>query len=197
MSAFSTIPFGYDLDFITSRAGVSVYGQELLVDGSVRITYQSPPPQPGESSKFQLVTAGIENYKSDYLAVARPQKWEQIAAQREDRIKQFYFGGLLVVLDLETKANLAGVVIGLDRNPDITGIDWSLGDGVFVFLSRETLYAMADAAFLYIQACFSRAKALTDEANAATDIDALAAIDITSGWPDNGAPVEPEPEPEV
>jgi hypothetical protein len=53
-----------------------------------------------------------------------------------------------------------------------------------ITLPRVVIFAMADLAFIYLQAAFTRQRELTDMVMAAEDIFDLAAIDINTGWPD-------------
>lgn len=178
-AAFNIIPAGYDIDYLAQTTGIAIMGREAQGDGSVKITYSSPPT----SNNFENMTDAIENYPVTYLSVALPKKISQITMVRNEKIKAFTFGGTWIELDLETKANIVGVVSGLDRNPDVPGINWSLGGGNFVFLPRAHLYALADAAFLYIQGCFTHFRTLCETAQAAANIFELDSINEGMGWP--------------
>ena len=177
--AFSIVPVGYDIDFIARYCGITVLGQAVQQDGTTQITYRNPDG----SGNFTMVSQTIENYTVEYLPVALSKKIEDIRVLRNQKIQSFTFGGMKILLDLETKANIVGSVIGLDKNPDVPGLDWSLGNGEFVFLPRATLYQLATASFMYVENCFSQAKALIAQCKACTDIIQLAAVDITIGWP--------------
>lgn len=177
--AYSNIPAGYDVDFIARHCGIQVTGFVQLQDGSTQITYRNPDG----SGNFEMVSQTIDNYAVEYLPVALTSKISEISSLRNEKIQAFTFMGMTVVLDIEAKANIVGAVAGLDRNPDVPGVDWSLGGGSFVFLPRYIVYGLADASFLYIENCFTTSKELVATCKACADINELAAVDITQGWP--------------
>jgi hypothetical protein len=180
---FSNIPKGYDVDFISTQSGVLFDGRSEQAEHT-RVTFMD-----SDGSNLDLVAQAVANYGVDYLTIRRPKRIAEVSKLRDEKIGGFIFNGMPIELDLETKANITGSVSGLDRNPDVTGLDWSLGDGEFVFLDRASLYALADAAFLHVQGCFTHAKTLVTDLKAAADCTALDAIDITVGWPGD-TPVE-------
>lgn len=177
--AYNTIPDSYDLKFLEQKSGIKILGVGNNDDGTVVITYDNPTG----SGRFEAMTETIADYEVDYLEVALPRRIEEVRLLRDNYISGFTINGLHIELDLETKANIVGSVSGLDRNPQVAGIDWSLGGGQFVFLSRAMIYGIADAAFLHIQACFTQHKAKVTLLKAATNLSELAAVSITSGWP--------------
>jgi hypothetical protein len=177
--AFNDVPPGYDIDFIARHCDIVITGREQLLNGATRITYRSTDG----SGSFDKVSQTIENYAVEYLPVALEQKISQISDMRANKIKEFTFMGMLIELDLEAKTNLVGAVAGLDRNPNVPGLDWSLGGGVFIFLPRQIVYMIADASFLYIEGCFTTARTLGTQCKACQNINELAAVDINSGWP--------------
>jgi hypothetical protein len=177
--AYNIVPKGYDIDFIATYTGIEILGRTERSDGSTEIMYRNADG----SGNFTRVSEAIENYAVDYLNIALARKIQQITAVRNERIHAFTFGGITIVLDLETKANIVGAVSGLERNPSVAGLDWSLGDGNFIFLPRDMVFAMADTAFNYVESCFTKAKDLVAECKAASNINDLDAIDIESDWP--------------
>jgi hypothetical protein len=177
--AYNTVPVGYDIDFIARFSGVIITGRSQNGDGSTEITYRNPDG----SGNFERVSQTIDNYAVEYLPVALTAKIADIQSLRNTKIQAFTFMGMTIVLDLEAKSNIAGAVIGLDKNPDVAGLDWSLGNGNFIFIPREMMYALANSSFLYIEACFSHAKELINACKACTDIHQLVAIDTSLGWP--------------
>lgn len=177
MSSLSIIPLDYDIDFIIKNAGViNHYGFERKEDG-IHFRYQL--------DDLDAVTAKIDSYKVDYLSVMLPLAVANASYIRDERVKAFTFGGMTIELDDETKTNLNGCVLGLDRNASVEGINWSLGNGQFAYMDRATVYALADAAFMHVQQCFTAHKTIVEECMAAADIDQLAAVDVPNhaAWP--------------
>jgi hypothetical protein len=175
--AFNNIPLGYDVDFISEKTGVHFDGRVEKTD-HVRVTYMD-----SDGLNFDIVSQAISDYDVDYLPTRRPERIAEVVEIRDRKIGGFVFGGMPIELDLETKANITGAVSGLERNPDVMGLDWSLGDGEFVFLDRDTMFGLADAAFLHVQACFTHAKTLVTQLKAATTCTEADAVDISAGWP--------------
>lgn len=60
---------------------------------------------------------------------------------------------------------------------------WKLGDGSFVSIDNATLIAMGGAVEAHVQACFVREMEIAALIAAASDAEAVAAVDIESGWP--------------
>jgi hypothetical protein len=175
--AFNNIPREYDLAFISAATGINFDGR-VEHENHTRVTYMDP-----DGTRFDIVSQAIENYEVDYLPVHRPTRIAEVRKIRDEKIGSFTFGGMPIELDLETKVNITGAVSGLERNPDVLGLDWSLGDGEFVFLDRATMFGLADAAFLHVQACFTHAKDLVASLKAATTCSEIDAVDVTVGWP--------------
>lgn len=180
---YSNIPKEYDIEFIGEHSGVEFDGR-MEHDAYVRVYYMDP-----DGDKLDIVADTIANYDVAYLIKRLPERIAEVQALRDEKIGSFVFGGMAIELDLETKANLTGVVSGLDRNPDVEGLDWSLGGGEFVYLDRATLYGLADAAFLHVQACFSHARTVITTLKEQTNCTELNAIDVTAGWPGDVAAV--------
>lgn len=175
-TSLSILPLNYDIPFIIKKAGVvNHYGYETLEDG-IHFKYQV--------SDYEKVQAVISAYPVDYLAVIRPIIIESLVSKRQEVVLNFSFNGIKQPLDQITQTNLAGAAIGLQRNESILQFDWHLGGGKFITLPRVVIFAMADMAFVYLQAAFTRQRELTEQVMAADDIFDLAAIDINTGWPD-------------
>lgn len=65
-------------------------------------------------------------------------------------------------------------------------IDWTLSDNSRVTLTAAKMVTVQRAVVDYVSAVYARAAALRAAINAAPNDAALAAIDITAGWPSNG-----------
>lgn len=78
------------------------------------------------------------------------------------------------------KLTAAAVAAGLDPTMSIT---WKGSDGTFYDLDAAAVIALAQGAMAFVQAAFAREGALLAEIVAAETAEALALIDITTGWP--------------
>ncbi len=169
------MPADYDPLFIRDQAGAAAaFGYERRGD-QIELACAL--------EKFDAVQEAIANYPVAYLAVERPAKIDLLADWRRTKIEAFTVQGMTIPLDPETRGNLTGAALGLMRCPDVLEIDWQVQPGVFASLSRDLVLGMADAAFRYVQACFTRARQLNEEILAAKDIFELRAIDLEAGWP--------------
>jgi len=61
---------------------------------------------------------------------------------------------------------------------------WKTIDG-FVAISNDDMIALATTVLAFVQSCFDREKALTDEVESAQSIEELKNISIRTGWPAN------------
>jgi len=185
----SILPSTYDVQYIVEKAGLfNHYGYEHHADG-IHLVYPI--------AEYEQVNAVIQTYEVDYLEVLLPKKLLEIDTKRKSKVMGFTFSGLAITLDTTTVANLTGAVVGLERHPDRAFINWQYGSGKFFSIPRDMMFAMADAAFAYMQLCFDHAKGLTERCFEANDIIELEAIDVNAGWPgDTIAPAaETEPTP--
>ena len=174
-TALSIIPLTWDTQYFLNLTGVTnQYGFDELEDGW-HFKYLG--------ADYDAVQAAIAAYPVSYLSVTRPQALEALSNQRNLMINGFQYNGTPVPMDSESRANLTGAALGLTRNTDVVAIHWKIASGVYITLPRDVVLDMADQAFRYVESCFSYEKTLADQINAAADIDALAAISLTTGWP--------------
>lgn len=91
-------------------------------------------------------------------------------------------GGMSFSTDETAQAKLTAAVVAsvLDNAYQL---QWKLADGSFALLDHAALIAAAQGVRAHVQACFDREAALVQQIAAAADRDALAAVDIESGWP--------------
>lgn len=177
MTARSILPAHYDMDFLTDAAGVvNHYGYERKEDG-VHFVYAV--------DDYDAVQAAISAYPTAYLSIMVPRAIHLVSQNREARLANFSFNGMVVPLDTVTIANITASAVGLQRDPTRTAINWSLGKGQFVTIPRDVMLALADAAFAYVNDCFDAQKTIVEEIQSAADIEVLRAIDIASheAWP--------------
>lgn len=132
------------------------------------------------------VFPGLDDFPTgDVLEAARDHLLEHIAALRWDAIQNnFSFNGTSVKLDDRAQARMDSAVAGLSRQPEGSEIVWEVSRGVFVTMGMTALEAFGDAAFAHIQACFAYSKPMMEDVKQAADLEALRAIDLTAGWPE-------------
>ncbi len=173
--ALTIIPSDWDTDFFLQLTTVTnSYGFDFQADG-IHFRYLA--------EDFDAVQAAVTNYPVQYLSVKRPLVLIDLKNYRDNKILNFTYNGTPVPMDPESRANLTGAALGLQRNPDVTQIHWKIAEGTYVALPAAMVLDMADQAFKFVEGCFSHEADLASQINAAADINALAAIDITQGWP--------------
>lgn len=90
-------------------------------------------------------------------------------------------GEAFVATDRDTQSKLTAARIVAKEDANYT-VQWKLPGG-FVTLTAAQVIAMADAVRVHVQAAFDREAALVAEIEGAPTHEALAAVDIASGWP--------------
>lgn len=92
-------------------------------------------------------------------------------------------GGLAVATDRETQTIVDRIVKAFDDG-DITGVvKFKRGNGDWVQIGEAVARAIKAAGAQHVQACFARECEIDDLIEAAVNVSALDAIDITVGWP--------------
>jgi hypothetical protein len=89
-------------------------------------------------------------------------------------------GEAVVATDRDTQSKLTAARIVAKEDANYT-VQWKMPSG-FVTLTAAQIIAMADAVRAHVQSAFDREAALSADISAATTHDALAAVDISSGW---------------
>lgn len=117
------------------------------------------------------------------LAVLKSERLEALAARRKVASQNFAFAGMPLKLDPDTENAISKAIMSLARQPGGTVINWEVSRGVIVPFDLATLEAIGDAAFLHVQACFTNVAAITALILAASDAEALDAVDLNAGWP--------------
>ncbi|AZO58974.1 DUF4376 domain-containing protein [Mesorhizobium sp. M1A.F.Ca.IN.022.06.1.1] len=92
-------------------------------------------------------------------------------------------GGAPVRTDANSQAKITGAVALFQNDPGLDTIDWEAQPGVWVTLDAASITAIGIAVGRHVQACFSRARTLSEEIMAAANLAALDGIDIDAGWP--------------
>jgi hypothetical protein len=125
------------------------------------------------------MAAAIETFVSTYdpLPDTKAAKLAELAEYRWEReTGGITVNGLPVYTDDRSKLLLNGA---RSRGQ---GARWKTTAG-FVHLTAEEVEALAQAVAAHVQACFDREAELTEQIEALTDWQAVAAFDITTGWP--------------
>lgn len=175
--ATSTFPKHYDLQFIITKAGVvNHYGHEIAEE---EIIFRYPV------ENIDAVAEIVESYPVAYREVMVPAMINHVSFVRARKIATFTFGGMTIPLNDKTQADLTGAALGLTLDPEVLTLNWSLGNGASVTLDRDTVLAMAKAAFRHVQDCFTAQKTINEAIKAAADIEELALIDVANheAWP--------------
>lgn len=92
------------------------------------------------------------------------------------------FNGKTIATDVTSQTKITGAVVGMQIDPTAS-INWKTADGSFVTLNAAQVIALGTAVRDHIQACFNREQTLRVAIEGASTLTALAAIDITTGWP--------------
>ena len=129
------------------------------------------------------VVAAVNAYDSAWLARVKTGRIEAVAMLRRGAvINDFTFNGMAMRLDESCENALSKAYAALSRQPAGTTIDFEVSRGQFMSFDLAAVGAISDAAFVHVQRCFTNAKRLTDAINAATDLAALDAVDLETGW---------------
>jgi len=124
------------------------------------------------------------------LDVLRLTKWEAVKVLRDDAIN----GGVNVAgigpfqSDEISRGYITGAVVMAQTalaNSQPFAMDWTLADNSVASLDGPTMIAVGIAVGQHIAACHERAQVLRAAIESAANTAALAAIDITTGWPEN------------
>lgn len=181
MSGNSIVPETWDVDWLIETMvanGVqNHYGYGKVEDGYL-LRYSI--------DDYDLVQAAIEAYPTRYAEeVLKPKmKREATDLRKATQLKPVNFNGLSLETDVVTISLITAAAYLMDANPNSAQTRlWKVNEDDWVELDRNTLVAMGEAIANYVQTCFQREKELRDQITAATTIEELAPIDVTTGWP--------------
>lgn len=132
---------------------------------------------------LESVIAAHEEYKTAYLPTLQSVAIKEIARIRKEKVKTVTFGPMALEVDYITESRVTGAVVFLQLAPDVTEVNWDMGEGNFITMSRETVFALGYTLGAHVQGVFNRAKVLTDAVNAAATTDDLVFGELESGWP--------------
>lgn len=109
--------------------------------------------------------------------------YEAISAKRKDiETGGVEVGGAMIRTDATSQAKISGAIAFAAADPELVEIDWEAQPGVWITLDVATLTTIGIAVGRHVQACFSRARALSQTVTSASTHAALDAIDIEAGW---------------
>lgn len=91
-------------------------------------------------------------------------------------------GGMHIQTDRETRANYVAAAMAASTDPTFA-VTWKLINGTFVNLDGAQIQAAMGAVLAHVRDCYANEQAIALQVEAAADLDALRAIDLTSGWP--------------
>lgn len=145
----------------------------------------SVPVDPANTDYQRIIASGVEIAPYAKYASLSDSKAGRLAELSDRRVRAeqaFLFGGMPLKLDEATQARISGAIQYLTRNPAVT-VPWQVSRGVFVDLGLPQVQALADASGAHVQACFTNARVLATQINAAATIAAVEAVNLDSGWP--------------
>ncbi|WP_426216988.1 DUF4376 domain-containing protein [Pseudomonas sp. DWRC2-2] len=116
---------------------------------------------------------------SDPLAKERDWPSEIALARYSHEVSGVTTQGMEILTDRDTQGKLTASALRAQRSNDYS-VDWKLADGTFVKLSANQILGVAEAVDDYVQACYSREKALLTIL-AEGDFDAALLLE---GWPE-------------
>lgn len=145
-------------------------------------------------SDAELAAIGVTKAESPPPPEPEPLTLEQRKAALADAVRESRWqvetggtvvNGVPIRTDLGSQGKIADAIALLERDPGLPAIDFEAQPGVWVSLDLEMLTAIGIAVGRHVQAAYSRSRELHEAIAAAETIEALAAIDITAGWPSN------------
>lgn len=130
------------------------------------VKYEAPEPEPPT----------FEQAKALKLEAIRANRWQVETGGTT-------INGAPIRTDEVSQAKITGAVNLFANDPTLDAIDWEAQPGVWVTIDEVAMTAIGVAAGRHVQACFSRARVLSEAVEAATDQAELDAVDIEAGWP--------------
>ena len=172
-----------------ARALAAWTHEELLAVGLLEITPAAPPVfgQRHVGHRLELIdgqAVEVADVGAVPLADLREGMFEVLGAQRwAHETGGITVAGVPLATDDRTQAKLLGAVVLFREDPSLLEVLWKVSPGHFETIPRDPGLAQGVAVGRFVQACFAHEGALTAAIHAAPDAAALAAIDLTAGWP--------------
>lgn len=125
----------------------------------------------------QFVTPVLE------VTDARTQRLAELAAYRYEReIAGITVNGASIETDRASQVMINGAWSISQINPAIL-IDWKTATGAWVQIDAATIAGIAATVAAHVQACFSAERVHAEALAALETAEAVAAYDLTTGWP--------------
>lgn len=167
---YAIIENGVVINVVEADAGFAVT-QGWIEAGSAGVGWSYD----GEGFSPPALWATLEEAKAARLAELAAYRW-QIECGGIVR------NGAAIATDDRSQAKISGALQLVQDDPQVV-IDWKADNG-WVQLDATAVTYIAREIGLHVQAAFSREKALAAAINACTTVAEVAAVDITTGWPE-------------
>ena len=165
-----------------SRTDKTTFTPEEILDAGY-IKVDDPPVK---TNMYQVVTWSGTQWDiqdSRDLNLAIQYRLEDLSRLRREKETEFYFNGVSIYLDETTQARINAAVAGFAFRPEEI-ISWEVARGVFVEFDKNTMEALAVAAWTHVKECYENVKRLTLEIQACTTIEQVDNINLNTGWPE-------------
>ncbi|MCX7586532.1 DUF4376 domain-containing protein [Phenylobacterium sp. 58.2.17] len=129
---------------------------------------------------LELEPIPLAELKAEKLAALRNRRWVAEAGG-------VTVGGVTVASDEKGQGKIAGAIQLFEKDPTLEAIDWEAQPGAWITINAATAIATGIAVGRHVQACFTQARALNAEIDAAENAEQLASINIEEGWPTTAA----------
>lgn len=130
------------------------------------------------TATYTLTDRNVDDRKEELLSRLAAKRWEV----ETGGIK---INGSSIRTDEVGQGKITGALALMDKAPGLSSIDWEGQPGVWVTLDKATLEAIGVAVGMHVQACFSRARVISEAIQEASNHDELddAQAEIETGWP--------------
>ena len=139
------------------------------------------PEDLAEMPDYAAALAGLP--VGDPVAAVKEAALAAAAALRWQRTLVFAYDGVANAYADPAIAPLAAKILRLDEDERDDAVDWKLTATDWRLWNRTQLRAYGAAIDAHIEACFAHEKVLETAIAAASDLDALRAVDVSAGWP--------------
>lgn len=132
---------------------------------------------------WRLVDVATEA-RDGIVAAAKAKKLGELAAKRWlTETRGTTVNGIKFATDATSQTKLMGAAFDAQMEPGLA-IKWKTADGTFVALDAPGMATIAKAVRAHVQACFDREAELRADIEKMCNPDAIAALDINTGWPE-------------
>lgn len=175
-TAVSVLPGHYDINYIIEKANVVNHYGFIVANNEITFKYRA--------TDYDRVQDAINAYPVEYAnEKVKPQMLEELAAIRWQHSQRFVYDGVETWAQAAVSDITAAVVsMQVAADPNAT-IPWKLATGQWRLFDFAALVAYGQAVRTHVQACFTKEESLATQIMEADDVDALALIDLESGWP--------------